>query len=46
MAVCLLVCLDASKAFDRVNHRILFTKLGNRGTPQYIIRSHIVFLVF
>ena len=33
--------LDASKAFDRVKHRILFTKLGNRGTPQYII----VFLV-
>ena len=30
--------LDASKALDRVNHRILFTKLGNRGTPQYIIR--------
>ena len=30
--------LDASKAFDRVNHCTLFTKLGNRGTPQYIIR--------
>ena len=30
--------LDASKAFDRVNDRILFTKLGNRGTTQYIIR--------
>ena len=26
------------KAFARVNHRILFTKPGNRGTPQYIIR--------
>ena len=30
--------LDASKAFDRVNHRTLFAKLGIRGTPQYIIR--------
>ena len=28
--------LDASKAFDRVNHRILFTKLGNRGTPNIL----------
>ena len=35
--------LDASKAFDRVNHCILFTKLGNREPP--ICYSHIVFLV-
>ena len=36
MAVCLLVCLDASKTFDRVNHCILFSKLGNRGTPNIL----------
>ena len=36
--------LDASKAFDRVNHHTLFAKLGNRGNSS-IYYSHIVFLV-
>ena len=30
--------LDASKAFDRVNHFTLFAKLSNREIPQYVIR--------
>ena len=36
---CISVCfLDASKAFDRVNHQRLFEKLDNRGIPGYILR--------
>ena len=30
--------LDASKAFDRINHRKLFCKLLERGVPGYIVR--------
>ena len=30
--------LDASKAFDRINHDILFRKLLRRGAPVYIVR--------
>ena len=30
--------LDASKAFDRVNHFKLFQKLVNRGVPAYLVR--------
>ena len=33
------VCfLDASKAFDRVNHRTLFKNLSERRVPVYILR--------
>ena len=33
------VCfLDASKAFDRVNHTTLFKQLGAKGVPGYILR--------
>ena len=30
--------LDASKAFDRINHGKLFAKLRDRGVPPYLIR--------
>ena len=30
--------LDATKAFDRVNHEVLFNKLKKRGVPEYMIR--------
>ena len=30
--------IDASRAFDRLNHFKLFTKLCHRGVPSYIIR--------
>ena len=30
--------MDASKAFDRINHHLLFTKLRDRGIPGYILR--------
>ena len=30
--------LDASKAFDRVNHKVLFESLLKRGVPGYLVR--------
>ena len=31
--------LDASKGFDRINHRLLFDKLLNRGVPKCLVRT-------
>ena len=30
--------LDASKAFDRINHFVLFKKLLKQGIPAYVVR--------
>ncbi len=37
----ILCFLDASKAFDRMNHFKLFEKMLKRGTPGYLIRISI-----
>ena len=37
--------LDASNAFDRVNHWTLFNKLVKRGVPRGTPGKHIISLV-
>ena len=36
------VFLDASKAFDKICHWTLFTKLINRNVPMYLIRFCVI----
>ena len=46
MKGCVFACfLDATKAFDRVDHSKLFEKLTNRGLPSYLIRLLIFWYV-
>ena len=37
--------LDASKAFDRINHDTLFKKLVYRNVPAYIVRLLVIWTV-